>query len=284
MKFSGIDLSFDNPIYGYKTKIIFPFTFNENGNNTVSVFDYGFDYDKVECSCKLIFTDEYYYRVFNSIYTKTNDPDQTGRSDLLKMTDCNAFGFYPFGFFVSEPQGGYSVYMKDVVTHDKQDFLGKIWSVDFSLVWDLSVDTRTFTPISPFTHDGDFSLAGITGLPYPEDGFEKEKDFDQKIYYNFGGNVYGLDISNKKYDQTTSSFLLRLTNSQLNSLMQSIIINFRGSPIPYSCPSTYSPFGIEKTEWAVENTSGFLQIIDKNIIINHIGCNQFDISFKVCQI
>jgi hypothetical protein len=275
MKIDGVE--YENPNYGYVTEVHFPFTYCETGEGSVDIFDAGFDYDKHLCKCTMVFHDSDEYKAFIQGYTRRQPFG--GRSALLTFTECDSSGFHPFGYFVTEPEDGYIVMMSNVKTEDKQDVTGKYWKVSFSLAW-INEQERTFRPLSIVKPDGSLTFAGVSGLPYPAEGFKKDKSFEQKLDLMAGGFQYGLDINNTDDDRIDTEFSLELTDAQVNNLMQSIIQNYRGNNTPLSCPDIYSVFGLERSNFG--NTRN-VKLIDKVVKIKHISLNRHEATFKIVQ-
>jgi hypothetical protein len=167
--------------------------------------------------------------------------------------------------------------MSEVVTEDKQDITGKFWKVNFTLSW-INEQSRIFTPLSIVKADGSLTFAGVSGLPYPPDGFVKTKNFDQRLDFMAGGFQYGMDINNTSDDRIDSEFAIILTDAQLNNLMQAIIQNYRGGNIPLMVPDSYSVLGIERSNFGVSRN---VKLIDKVLKIKHISHNQFEVVFKI---
>jgi len=271
MKIDGV--TYDNPNYGYTTTVDFPFTFCDNGDDTVSTFDAGDIYDRYSCKCSMVFYDTDTYSDFVKNFTRSSGL----RGQLITLTECDSTGFFPFGYFVTEPVAGYSCIMSDVKTEDKQDITGKFYKVEFTLSW-IYEESRSIRPQSiNLEQDGSLTFASVSGLPYPEDGFIKEKAFDQKLNYMMGGYQYGLDINNGDDDRIDVEFTLILTDKQVNNLLQKIIVTYRGGDIPVTAPESYSVCGVER----LPDVSYNLKLIDKRLKIKHISHNQFGVSFKM---
>lgn len=268
-------VTYDNPNFGYVSEVMFPFTYCDVGDDTVQIFDAGEQYDRHRCRCELVFYDSDAFKTFIEGYTRVQTVG--GRSRVLNLSACNSTGFYPFGYFIAEPLAGYDVIMSEVLTEDKQDITGKFWKVSFTLSL-INEGLRTFTPLSIVKADGSLTFAGVSGLPYPPDGFKKDKSFDQRLDFMAGGFQFGMDINNGDDDRIDSEFTVILTDAQLNNLMQAIIQNYRGEAIPLTVPDSYSVFGIERSNSAVSRN---VKLIDKVLKIKHISHNQFEVVFKI---
>lgn len=270
MKING--LTFENPDYGYETKISMPFHIARAFNGELSIRDDGKLYDKWLCDgCKVIM-DRSEIESFYSIYNSVN------RGERLDLTDTITSGFFPFTPLL--PEGtGHTVYLDSVRNRGAVNVLAKTFSVEFSLL--LEYNTLTYNTIVPDNcKDGSIVIGSsgleVDGIRYPEGGFKPYKSYMVNPINTNGGKIYGSYYdSTSEYCETGMKIIC--TEKNCRNILYRLLYSFRSSVFKIYVPERSFPFGYDKGDDQIFN----VRLTSGDISVKHIAFNQFEIDLNL---
>jgi hypothetical protein len=209
----------------------------KNQDGTYTSYDNGIDLDTPSCECSFQLPKADALNVYDFIYAH--------RSENLKLEIEAGSGFYPF----MPHNGNRGAFLVAVTVRDFKGFLEdpyKYHQLDLSF-------TKVYNDGSWFEDDpiidvpdvlleGDITIAGVQGIPYPINGFvpavvlHRSISFSERtdaFYYTRGANA----------DSVETDIALRLNVSRTYALFNALINTVRSNTFALAVKSNQFPFG-----------------------------------------
>jgi len=273
MKISGTD--FPNLNDGYKTTVMMDFEITRLGNNKIALRDYGSTYDKYQCKGS-VFLDK---TEVDALYDIYND---TGRGQVLTLTDCVETGFYPFTIAVDE--NSYDIILDEPKNRGMVDDAGKIFQVDLTFMWKFpllgGVNNIQWNNPVPYCKEGNLEFASYTEIRFPKDGFDPKKGHDVYNQNNRGAVFYGVNFPTKDSEWNETEFSLNLRGDIASNLIYRILNTYRSNDIFIKGADNYFIFGADQGD----NTQYTVKMNTGEVEIKHVEHEDFEIEFNLVKI
>lgn len=235
---------------GYKTTIEMDFYTFKVSNGTVSHLDAGKQYDKYICDCSIVLNKTDYDVFINLVKS----------ADILTLQTNNEF--YPFGYGIQEPTGGFNVVVSEINDKGMIDDLGKAFRVSFKIHWNYQNVIWNIPPVE-YCKMGNLDIMGLSNIRYGR--FDPKIDYPISVQHTKGGNIDTIKYATDKF-KNESTFVLTLRNDILHNLLYRIINSYRNSVFYIKGGDNYYIFskqGLDNTQYSVKLASGKIELTNK---------------------
>lgn len=262
------ELTVNTPQHGYESRIVMAMKKFKATNGEIRFWDNTSTYDARLCKCQFVLN----YTMANNFKTFFNDPTKGRGSNVLMTLGLTKTGFFPFGPDYGDI-GSFNVRMLDMTVSKQLHAPWKWWTIDCTFVLVLTYQTYS---IPTQYDDGNFQVGTVTGLRYPQDGFDQNTKYGMTNLAVFGGGMQETD-KGIAGDTFGNNFDITANNTKASALVYYLVNTARGNQFNVITDTNYYAFGIHKNATA----TFACRLEDNEIVVNHYGYNQFRINMKL---
>ena len=256
------------PVFGYRSKIEFPFVQTRTADGKLQSYDYGSSYDIRSCECEMELDSTDQETFFNFI----NNSDATRQDTALRMTLQEGSGFFPFGTDKGD-SGSFDV----VISNPSFKGIGSAPYKFFHTRVTL-VNTGTFPSYTPTTEkkDGSWTFGNISECRFPQRWYQPEINLSYDISL---GNDSSADIidNGQTADRKSTKFSFQCSQGKAERILSYIADTARDNPFTISVPDSYYPFGLN----AGSNKSFFVKLSQNTINVRNPMFNRFEFDLQL---
>ena len=247
---------------GYISTIDLPFSFSENENLQVSVFDDGSDYDKYSCRFSAVMT-EASYTSLASVYKGDKE------SIFTLSPNSSGGGFCPLTPAYGD-EGTFSFKIKSLRQSGTLDDERYQWfRVEFEII-----NAGALPSYSPSTgnDEGNLQIGTIGGLRYPIGGYQPKVDFKVGAVSTSTLNAY---VNDWDSIGSMTTFKLRLLQDKMSLLIKHLLSE-RIANISILVPSGHFPYGAENGD----NKSFTSRLLNSRLVVKQIKNKRYEITLE----
>lgn len=262
LAYSGISRDVTPPEYPYTSTLRLPFEYFRGFDGSYTAFDNGAAYDTRICECTFLFdaTDR---NAFETFFTGTP------RGQTLSLTTVS--GFYPFG----PDKGDSGTFTARILSAEPTGQLlapWKHWRVSLTLAMVSAPAYSLPTEIS----DGSMSLGSVSGVKYPQDGFEVDTSYGLNTIFTQGGDVYTYDFGTSA-DSYETTMQINGNHTKIAAIVNYLASTSRTNNFTLTAATGQYPFGYAKGD----NTSFTVKLLSPELSVQHIGPDEFTLSISL---
>lgn len=262
----GAGIEIRTPLFGYETRIKFPFDFDNTRERTA--FDHGkgaATYDIRSCECDFILdADEAQF--FNNFVKNTSANQARGQTALLSMLSGSKF--FPFGADKGDV-GNFTVTIEMARPQGvgKEPFRYFKCNVKFTNVgaW------PAFTPASPESQ-GEFSIGTVAGLRMPRNWFSPDVMYNVKTFITEGGAQTFMDAGANGDNYFTKFDMMEKEGNMASLISFLASASGRVTQFAISANANSYPFGRDKSSGLSFN----VRLMQAELRIVHASYNIFE--------
>lgn len=154
------------PVFGYRSRICFPFTLVQLGSSRWDAYDEGVTYDKRSCDCNFILTaaEQKTFADFVKLAGASG-----GRAQSLVLTMPTGSGFFPFG--IDKGDAGPFTVAVELPTFPRMAAEEPLRYFEMGVRFSNTGTWPAYT-LPDIVTEGNFVIGSVTDLRYPPSGFD----------------------------------------------------------------------------------------------------------------
>lgn len=261
------------PRYGYVSEISMPLTFCRHRGSAYGVFDSGAAYDTRACTGVEFDMSEADMTAFAAFL----ETSAQGRGETITLRLETNSGFFPFGPDLGD-SGDFTVRILRFVPGGQQHAPWKYWRPTIDMQW-ISGPAPAYGIVDNMA-DGTVQLGAVTGLRYPQSGYDVAVRYAEQTIVTLGSDAYAVD-NGAGGDEYESEFEFTGNQGKMAALVHELITNVRGGTATYIAPANNYPFGRDKASSGSFTVQMLYSARESNSAILSIQHERFDnFSFK----
>lgn len=255
------------PEYPYKTTITMPLHFFRPLSGKYTIHDDGAMYDTrtSEVSFVMDASDQGSFQRF------LESAAAGGRGRDIEIDIGADSHFFPFG----PDKGDSGVFGVHILSESPSGQLHSPW-----MWWQTSVTVALLSAptylLPAEIDDGSLGVGNVSGVMYPQDGFDVSIDYARKSVLTLGSIAYAVDWGSGA-DRHEARMKINGNHSKIAEVVYELTNAVRGNQFSLNAEANYYPFGRQHPD-----TGTFVvQLIEPAIEVEHFGHDQFSVQFGV---
>jgi hypothetical protein len=255
------------PQWGYQAVISMSMSAFRGGAGEISWWDNGSTYDTRRCkaSFKLNATDA------GAIDTFLTDPARGRGADITLSLGSTGSGFFPFGPDKGD-RGNFVIRETAYSAGGQLHSPWLWWSADLEMAM---VSSPTYNLPSQ-SDDGNLQVGNVTGLRYPQAGYEPSAQYAVTNIITRGGQGYSVDRG-QSGDVYETGFKLSGSQAKISAVVNHLVNTVRGDNFNIVTQAKNFPLGRAKQE------SGTFQVklASPDLVVTHTGFDKFELDLQL---
>ena len=254
---------------GYVIDYVFPFSFADRTDNTLSAYDPGGFLDYVKTKLK-IKCDKHHAKNLERFFNKYRDED-------IYFQAPESWGVYLFGPMFS-PTYKYRVGIEDFKNKGQAGNPYLYHRFDLTLIY-KNVDGISYLDESACGEDGNITIDTIPGFRFPQKYFSPDVVYAVEGVSTNAGHVYNVSRSlNSDKRKTKAQFWC--TKEIISRVMHRLINVTRSKPFVINTPRNSFPFAVGGSD----NAGYLVRLSDNTIRMKHNNYRDWDFEIEFIKI
>lgn len=260
-------ISINTPQWGYKALIQLPLHYTRRSEPKYGIYDDGVAYDVRILQLASYLTDATDMGAINGFF---NDSTK-GRGEDVSMNLGTNSGFYPFG----PDKGDAGVFTVRPIAYTQGGQLHrpyKWWDTGISL---LMVSAPSYA-LPAQVDDGPMQIGSITGIRYPQDGFNPPSQYQIKNVVTLDSTAHEVDRKSTA-DRYETEFTVSGNQTKMAALLNYLVLSARGNDFNIIPGSNTYAYGYDK------GASGtyLSQMLNSTLTVTHTHYDNFSLPLKL---